>query len=178
MNAKRLTLKISFFCIGLAVTFAFIVTAALAQVFVKKGEPTGLELGLKLIDTWGGNVDDLPAEVSFRNRTGDTVRILDLFDTGVSSRVFFSITWFDTNGTPVFSTGGGKISPSKASIKYVELKKDEEFLTKIKLREFLPNKEPLKSGLYEVQITYRNQYGEDCFKGRLESKKIRVVLNH
>jgi hypothetical protein len=80
------------------------------------------------------------------------------------------------NGTPINTLGGGKISLSKDSMKYIELRKGKEYRVKLDLKDFLPEKYSLKSGAYNVSVVYRNQYGEDCFKGSLETNTITLHL--
>ena len=61
-------------------------------------------------------------------------------------------------------------------MKYLELKKGSQTSIRINLMDYDPPQYLLKPGLYSASVTYRNQYGENCFKGILESKPIGLVL--
>jgi hypothetical protein len=135
---------------------------------------SGLEMKASTIRDFRYSRDDAPIEIVMRNNLDLPVRFLNVFDDPRTSRTFFSVVLRDKEGTPFGPFGGGKISLLRKNIKYVELKKGDEFRLGINLKDFVPS--TLKPGDYEVSITYFNQYGEDCFQGTLESKNFPLSL--
>lgn len=118
----------------------------------------------------------IPIEIVFRNNEDEAVNLLNIFDDSTARRIFFSFNLRDINGTPINTLGGGKISLSKDSMKYLELKKDGEYTVRLDLKEFLPEDYSLKPGAYNVSVVYHSHYGENCFKGNLESNVISLHL--
>ncbi|MDQ3491024.1 MAG: hypothetical protein M3449_08165 [Acidobacteriota bacterium] len=143
-------------------------------VFQEKEAP--LDMKVKLVSGAVYTTGDAPLDIIFRNNADEPVKLLNLFDDPKAKKILFNVTLRDSSESPIFINGGGKIALSQDSMKYIELKKGEETLVKINLTDFVPENYSLKPGVYSVIITYRNQYGENCFRGTLESKSLNLVL--
>jgi len=135
-----------------------------------------LDMDVKLVTDASYSVGNIPLEIVFTNNTDKPVRLLNAFDTSNAKRVFFTVTLVDSRESPVFTSGGGKISFVKDLMKYVELAKGQQFAVEINLKDFeLQSKTP-EPGVYSVQVTYRNQYGDNCFIGTLKGELQGLVL--
>lgn len=135
-----------------------------------------LEIKTISLNDFRYSVDDAPVDIVFRNNDELPIRILDVFDDKQATRIFFTIVLRDQAGTPYGPFGGGKISLLKKNLKYIELRKGDEFKVRINLKDFLPKRSSLKSGDYEISVSYFNQYGDACFKGRVESEAVILKL--
>ena len=110
--------------------------------------------------------------MTFTNTSNEDIRLLESFSNDNDIKHWFSALIFDVNGTPNLDVSmGGKISMRK-SISYMTLKKNESFSFILNYETIFP---VLASGEYDIKILYNNQYGENCFRGVLESNKIRVT---
>lgn len=136
-----------------------------------------LDIVVKVVDGENYSTENIPLEIVFTNVSSYTINLLDAFDTSNKKRIFLTVTLRDGHESPFFTSGGGKISFSKNSMKYIELKKGEQTSVRINLIDYDLPHETLKAGLYSVLVTYRNQYGEDCFKGTVTSQPLNLVLN-
>lgn len=104
--------------------------------------------------------------VTFKNVSGEDVRLLRIFDDESTLRFWFNVVVVATNGTPVLDTpAGGKISVRSAR-EYLVLKPQEAFSFRLDPSKLVPTLSP---GSYCIKVIYSNQYGENCFQGRLES---------
>jgi hypothetical protein len=137
-------------------------------VFCLDADRLSLDMRVRIISEAAYTTENIPIEVIFRNNGDKVVKLLNVFDLAISKKIFFSVTLRDGNGNPIFVAGGGKVSLSKDSMKYIKLKKGDEYATRINVKDFVPEDFSLKPGIYKVSVIYRNQYGEDCFKGSLE----------
>ena len=111
--------------------------------------------------------------VIFTNVSRSDVRLLRTFTNESNLQHWFSVSITDFSGTPELSTSAmGKIS-LRRDMEYVVLKTQESFGFVMDYRTLVPI---LSSGKYRVRIIYHNQYGENCFRGMLESNSIEVVI--
>lgn len=200
-------LKRTYLVIGIAVVLGIVVIAGIAQIIsmknnksfldikgtasnsavyqgaetpidpVSKEKEAPFEMKVKIVSGAFYTTGDIPLDIVFRNNADESIRLLNTFDDPKTKRVFFSVTLRDSNETPLFTAGGGKVDFSSDSLKYIELKKGEETAVRINLMDFAPPNCSLKSGIYSVSIIYRNQYGENCFKGTLESNSLNLSLS-
>lgn len=115
-------------------------------------------------------------EVIFRNASPQGIRILNAFDSIMKKRSFFSVTLADSNGEMFGPYGGGSISLTSKDFTYVEVNELSELRVVLDVRDLLPKTNRLVPGLYRAQITYWNRYGTDCFRGKLESGYVEVLI--
>jgi hypothetical protein len=154
-----------------------VVGGVVAQVISRKDKDHPLVITAEAEQDSGLSARKMPVKVVFQNTSDQTIRLLNIFDMVEERKVFFTVRITDMEGTPVDTIGGGKISLSKNSIKYIELGKGESMTVSLDLTEFLPGSQLPKPGTYNVSITYQNQYGENCFKGRVESRPITLNIS-
>ncbi len=170
-------MKKPYFVAILVLVSMVIVFGTLAQIIVTKSDKPVLDLRAKLVNgTVYLNDKDIPIDVVFRNVGDKPVRLLGIFDDLAAQRIIFHLKMTDSKGTPIETLGGGKISLSQDSIKYFTLGKDETYTVRLNLKDFLLENYSLKSGSYDVTVIYFNQYGEDCFKGRLKSNPEKLTV--
>lgn len=158
----------------LFVALLIVVGGVVAQIISTKADDVPLTLKTETVRAESYSAENMPINLVFRNTGDKTVRLLDVFSDSNANRVFFTIRIIDVNGTPVATIGGGKISLSKSSIKYIELEKGETLSVGLDVTDFLPSEYSLKPGVYSISVAYYNQYGENCFKGKIESRAITV----
>lgn len=177
MEKRRKMLKKTYLSIGVVIVLAFVVVATIAQIISMKSNKPALDMRARIIDGLVDSKSDIPIDIVFQNKGDKAIKLLSVFDEAIAKKIFFSVTLLDSNGTPIFSSGGGKIDLSEKSMKYVELKKGDEYAVSLSLKNFLPADYRLKPGAYSVSVIYRNQYGKDCFKGTVESNTISLHLS-
>ena len=86
--------------------------------------------------------------------------------------IFFAFRLVSADKTPIGSIGAGKISFDR-ELSYVSLEPREVVGTSVRLEDIFPN---VKKGDYELAVTYHNQYGEGCFRGKLVSQSVRITI--
>lgn len=158
----------------LIAVFGLSLSDTVSQGSSLKADESPLTLTPHTINGRRYTVEDVLIVMAFKNGSKTPVRILNAFNDR-NNRSFFMIVLRDEDGTPIGPFGGGSITLPRSSMKYVDLQENEEFTVRINVTEFLRNYK-LKPGAYEVSVTYFNQNGEDCFKGKLESGPIRLDL--
>lgn len=114
--------------------------------------------------------ENISLEVRFINM-GKEIRILNKFE---PISVFFFIHITREDGTPILLPGGAKISFMRGSLDYITLGRGDQHHVTLELGDILPN--GLEAGIYTVSVEYYNQYGDDCFKGILESDQITLTV--
>jgi hypothetical protein len=154
-----------------------VVGGVVAQIISRKDNDRPLVITAEAEQDSGLSARKMPVKVVFQNTSDQTIRLLNIFDLVEERKMFFMVRITDMEGTPVDTIGGGKISLSKNAVKYLELGKNERMTVSLDLTDFLPAGKPLKSGTYNVSITYQNQYGENCFKGKVESRPISLNIS-
>jgi hypothetical protein len=80
--------------------------------------------------------------------------------------------WGISSDNGLFSSLGGKISFSSNEVfRYVTLEQEDSFSTVFTLSDLIPNFDwaAVPNGVYTLTGVYKNQYGEKCFKGQIES---------
>jgi len=112
-------------------------------------------------------------DVVFTNVSQEAVRLLRYFDDQENLPIWFDLRMTRADGTPVTDVkGGGKIG-LRGPLDYVALAPGESFTLRLDVARLAPSLAP---GTYSVSLVYRNQYGQDCFKGQLRSDTIAVTL--
>lgn len=163
--------------ISILVVLVIIAVGIEAQFISKRDDDPPLSLKIEAIDGVTYSSKILPINVVFRNTKDESIRLLDVFRDSKMKLSFFTVKITDANETPINTVGGGKISLSKDAMKYITLKREESYLVPLDLVDFLPTDGRLQPGSYSVSVTYQNQYGEDCFKGKVESNTIILTIN-
>lgn len=112
-------------------------------------------------------------DVVFKNTSTETVRLLKRFHDEENLSIWFQLQMLTLDGTPVAGMrGGGKIN-LRGPLDYVTLGPGETFSFRLNAIKLLTALHP---GTYKVSLTYRNQYGQDCFKGTVESNTITIPV--
>jgi len=117
--------------------------------------------------------ENIPLRIAFENVSNGKLKILRRFR---PVPVFFSIHMARTDGTPINIPGAGKISFQKDSIEYLELNTKEIFGFQINIADLVTSSNGITEGDYELSITYHNQYGDGCFRGKINSNSINVKI--
>ncbi len=125
---------------------------------------------------------NIPISIVFENKGDEPTRILNIFDKKRILPIFFSIEIINKNGESIFSTRGGKVEIPRDSMLYIELKKGETHTVTFDLQDLISledlkkklkdNAIDIKNSEYKVAVIYRNQYGDNCFKGKLRSPEV------
>ena len=154
------------------IAFFLLLTGALAGD-AAMAEKSGPSLTLMIAHAEGSvaRTNDVRITVAFRNGGDHDIRVLRCFR---PLPVFFRLAITCADGTPKQPTGGGKISLGESDMKYITLGAREFFGFELDLREILT--EGLAAGDYTVRLEYGNQYGDNCFRGRLVSNAIHVRI--
>ena len=109
--------------------------------------------------------------VSFVNVSSNDVRLLRTFSKRYNPRVWFSMEVVGEDGTPALPVAaGGKVS-MRGAMEYIVLHPNESFGFVLDYRGLVPTLSP---GRYRVKITYSNQYGRDCFHGKVSTDPFEV----
>ena len=148
----------------------------LAQTIMTKPDKPLLSIGAKATKEGIHSVRTNSIELVFQNQQDSVIRLLDVFEDPQLIAFFFTLDIRDLDGTPIDTVGGGKVSLSKDALKYIELKKGDVHVVHLPLKDFIPSEYTIKPGAYDIVVRYRNQYGENCFKGSVESLPIRLYL--
>lgn len=159
------------------ISIVLLVTAlaysSLSQAVSISSEVANLELKVEFSDGTIHTTENIPLRVVFTNNGDKTVRLLNVFDSSLKLG-FLTLNITNDAGASVSTRGTSKVSFASGSMRYVELKKGESYQVDINAVDALFERGVLKSGIHHVSVTYRNQYGEDCFHGTRESSPIIV----
>jgi hypothetical protein len=147
----------------------------IARVANRK-EVSPLRLNISTLYDVDYNVSHIPLKVTFENTSEGDVRILQAFKDPAVLPVFFRFGITASDGTPIATRGGGKVTLSPESYQYAVLKRGQKLEVIADVARVLPDGVKLKEGTYHFNLVYQNQYGADCFKGRVESNIIEVRL--
>lgn len=109
-------------------------------------------------------------DMMIHNAGAKPVRVLKEFR---PHPVFFNLNLVKDDGSIIFTPGAGKISFGR-SVRYVELDSNEFVGVSLNLDEIYGELAP---GKYKLNVVYHNQYGQDCFKGRLQSNTIEISIS-
>jgi hypothetical protein len=114
-------------------------------------------------------------KVTYQNLSKEPVRILKYFDDEENLPIWFQVQMSLPDGTPLVDTrGGGKIN-LRGPLEYITLKPGEAFTFKMNAAKLV---NALPEGVYKLRMTYRNQYGQTCFKGELTSNTMEVTVRN
>jgi hypothetical protein len=119
------------------------------------------------------STENIPLTVTFVNLGGEALRLLCYFD---PLPVFFAFDMMDEDGRYVAIPKAGKIDIYDSSLPYIKLGSGEDFAIEVNLAGILAYPEDMHSGMYTVTATYHNQYGEDCFRGIVNSNSVSILL--
>lgn len=115
----------------------------------------------------------LPIQATFENVSDRAVKILERSLDKRSRHIWFWLRMTYDSGRPVMRIRrGGKIQ-LRGTKDYVTLRPGGTHSINIDAATLAP---VLEAGEYRLKLTYVNQYGRDCFRGRLESNTINVTL--
>jgi hypothetical protein len=116
--------------------------------------------------------DNIIINMDFKNTSDKQARLLNVFD---PLPVFFSINLLAQNGEEISPPGGGKISLDADSVNYIDLPPQASYDTVLNVSEALKKYDIiLPAGTYKLNMSYHNQYGEDCFTGWFDSNQIEI----
>ena len=111
--------------------------------------------------------------VSFVNVSSNDVRLLRTFSKRYNPRVWFSMEVVGEDGTPALPVAaGGKVS-MRGPVEYIVLHPNESFGFVLDYGGLVP---ALSPGRYRVRVTYSNQYGRDCFRGKVSTEPFEVKV--
>lgn len=111
----------------------------------------------------------LPLKVTFVNAGGERLRLLKTFE---PISAFFVFDLVSETGKRVVTTKEDILPQPRPQ--YLDLSEGEKFSLQADLTKLLPP--DFGRGKYKVSVTYENQYGENCFKGRVNSMPIDLVV--
>lgn len=130
------------------------------------------ELDLKVSPAGATFTDNrMPMQLMFTNLSSKDVRLLDCFE---PLPVFFTFKLVGRDGTPIDMPGGGKIDFGPQPPGYIDLKPGATYSLDVDIARLISK--PLSTGLYRISAIYHNQYGQDCFQGKLQSDWIEVEI--
>jgi hypothetical protein len=114
----------------------------------------------------------VPLKVTFENVSGKRVRLLRVFK---PTTAFFKVNGLMNRANTSVSVPKLAVKPEiqadlrrPGSWQYLELEPNESFTTQVDVSDLLPSN--LEEGLYEISLTYHNEYGENCFKGTMTTE--------
>lgn len=114
-------------------------------------------------------------ELEFKNINSDKIRLLGVFE---PFQIFFTVKVIQEDGNEITLPGAGKVSLSEQELSsYIIISKGKSYKKVINLDEVLKEYSIfLKTGFYKLKISYHNQYGTDCIKGRYDSNEIQFNI--
>jgi hypothetical protein len=120
---------------------------------------------------------EIPLQITFTNTGKESLRILDAFSETDLQRVFLHFKVVDSKGLTVATYGGGKVDFGPTTEKdFATIEPEETFDVTVDLNQHIGAGE-LAAGRYDVSVAYQNQYGRNCFVGRIQSKSIFVQID-
>lgn len=142
-------------------------------VMSTSGTGTSLDLRIVPVKDAAPTPTSIPVDAMFINTGDDVVNILHRFE---PIPVFFGIKIVRQDGTPIPTSRGGKIDLPETETDTHPLLPGESHTVRLDVRTVIPDSVVLEPGEYRVMITYHNQYGSDCFTGRVRSSPISLRL--
>jgi hypothetical protein len=88
--------------------------------------------------------------------------------------VFFMTSLVRIGGGEVDVTGAGKADIPEEELQTIEVAPGGHLDVDLDLKPWI--REPLLPGRYTLSLTYRNAYGQDCFRGPLTSDAITLEV--
>ncbi len=163
--------------LGLVVVFVGATSLAMVGAEARGGGgAANLRIRLDPISGADYTRNSIPLRITFENVGREDVRIVRSFY-GHVFPVFFSFEITREDGTPIPGVrGGGKADFPAGAMKYLELRQHEGFYFRVDLSTLLTAPEEFKPGIYDVKVTYHNQYGSNCVKGQLVSESITLDI--
>lgn len=117
--------------------------------------------------------DPLKLRVEFINMGENEIKILKTFSNETNLFIWFHLKVVDAEGTPILGIpSGGKIT-MRGKKNYVTLNSKEGYSFFLDASKLVP---VLKKGDYKLNLSYYNQYGEECFHGKIISNTIDIVI--
>jgi hypothetical protein len=173
--------------INLVASIAIVLSVASLSVHSQITKSNANIGGLNIITVNNSNFryadNNIPIAIVFENTSEETIRILDGLSKKGNLPAFFSFEIINKNGDVVFKTRKAKIEIPKDSMSYIEIKKGEKHKVVFELQdlislEFIKNKVVnFSNGEYKSVVTYNSQYGDNCFRGKIRSPDVWLVLD-
>ena len=175
---EKENLEMSKRVIKLAVAAVVLITSmGWAMTRMTYDKPTSpLKLTISSVPGADYNSAHIPLKVTFENLSNKPIRILNAFNDPKVQFIFFRLSIRSSDGTPIPPVGGGKVSLTKQSYQYVVLNKGEKTEVVFDAAAELSSGTKLRAGAYDFSVTYQNQYGDDCFQGKLDSNVVKITL--
>jgi len=122
------------------------------------------------------NNKNLILEMEFKNISDHDIRLLDLFN---DMRINFFLTITDDNGKATRPFGGAfaDFGP-KTILQYINIPQGTTLFRTININDILlkTGNPELSKGVYRIKMSYINNYGKDCIKGRFDAKEIKIII--
>jgi hypothetical protein len=113
-------------------------------------------------------------QVGFKNTSKHSERLLKYFADLENLPIWLQLNLTLKDGTPVSGIrGGGKIN-LRGPLEYTLIAPGDTFYLNVNVADLVTA--PLQEGTYLLSLTYRNQYGDNCFKGELNSNTLEVAV--
>ena len=134
--------------------------------------PSEIGFRIELLEEQALTIKDVRLRLFIENISKKDVTLLNQFR---PLDFFFYVELTKEDGTPVPGLlHGGKIEIR--TFLYLTLKPNEFFGLNICLNEMCEKDIPLKDGKYKLNVSYHNQYGENCIKGWFESNTVSFTI--
>lgn len=143
------------------------------NVMSPSGTDTSLKLRIVPVEDAAPTPTSIPVDATLINTGDNVVNILHRFE---PIPVFFAIKIVQADGTPVPTSRGGKIDLPETEIDTRPLLPGESHTVRLDVGRVIPDGVVLEPGEYQIMITYHNQYGSNCFTGRVASSPISLRL--
>jgi hypothetical protein len=119
---------------------------------------------------------NLILEMEFKNMSDHDIRLLDLFN---DMKINFFLTITDEKGKATSPFGGAfaDFGP-KTILQYINIPKGKSLFRTININNILlqTGNPELPKGVYRIKMSYINNYGKDCIKGRFDANEIKVII--
>ncbi|MBS5508176.1 MAG: hypothetical protein KHX31_06030 [Akkermansia sp.] len=121
---------------------------------------------------------DSPVSFVFKNQGKTPIYLLDLFKVYEEHFLTLSLTIRDDKGEKVLNYVPCIKLGLRQPLKYVDLLPGGIYLVSFPLSKFIKNRYPegLPKGEYTLTGEYENQFGRNCFKGKLVSPPVKFTV--
>lgn len=120
--------------------------------------------------------DAVIVELKFTNNTKDKVRLLDKFENPL---IFITATLKNKKtGTFFYALRGGKAAFHSSEVfNYINISPRKNYKKELNLSSMSKTQGfTFTPGTYTLKMSYMNQYGEDCLRGRYYSNEIDITI--